>query len=248
MWRPWLELREVADACGSQRGRRACPGNVNTFNMTWNRDEGPPPRGYHHGNLKETLIRAALDLIARKGPSGFTFAEAARFAGVSPAAPYRHFRDRDELIASVALRGFTLFEAALTRAWNDGQPNAFAAFERMGRAYLEFARTEPAYYSAMFEAGVPLDVNHELREAGERAFAAIRVAAERLVMQVPAAKRPPALMVALHVWALAHGIASLFGRGDAGRRPVPMSPDELLEAGVLVYLRGLGLPDDTAAS
>jgi AcrR family transcriptional regulator len=231
-----------------EKGRRPRPDNVNTFNMTWNRDEGPPPRGYHHGNLKETLIRAALDLIARKGPSGFTFAEAARFAGVSPAAPYRHFRDRDELMANVALRGFTLFEAALTRAWNDGQPNAFAAFERMGRAYLEFARTEPAYYSAMFEAGVPLDVNHELREAGERAFAAIRVAAERLVMQVPAAKRPPALMVALHVWALAHGIASLFGRGDAGRRPVPMSPDELLEAGVLVYLRGLGLPDDTAAS
>ena len=236
------------DTASRKTGRRVGPGNVNTFNMTWNRDEGPPPRGYHHGNLKETLIRAALDLIARKGPSGFTFAEAARFAGVSPAAPYRHFRDRDELLANVALRGFALFEVALTRAWNEGQPNAFAAFERMGRAYLEFARTEPAYYSAMFEAGVPLDVNHELREAGERAFAAIRVAAERLVMQIPAAKRPPALMVALHVWAMAHGIASLFGRGDAGRRPVPMSPEELLEAGVLVYLRGLGLPDDTAAS
>jgi len=216
--------------------------------MTWNRDEGPPPRGYHHGNLKETLIRAALDLIARKGPSGFTFAEAARFAGVSPAAPYRHFRDRDELMANVALRGFTLFEAALTRAWNNGQPSAFAAFERMGRAYLEFARTEPAYYSAMFEAGVPLDANQELREAGERSFAAIRAAAEQLVAQLPAAKRPPALMVALHVWALAHGIASLFGRGDAGSRKVPMSPDELLEAGVLVYLQGLGLPDDTAAT
>ena len=111
--------------------------------MTWNQDDGPPPRGYHHGNLKETLIRAALDLIARKGPSGVTFAEAARFAGVSPAAPYRHFRDRDELLANVALRGFILFEATLTRAWNDGQPDAFAAFERMGRAYLEFARTEP---------------------------------------------------------------------------------------------------------
>jgi len=216
--------------------------------MTWNRDEGPPPRGYHHGNLKETLIRAALDLIARKGPSGFTFAEAARFAGVSPAAPYRHFRDRDELMANVALRGFTLFEAALTRAWNNGQPSAFAAFERMGRAYLEFARTEPAYYSAMFEAGVPLEANQELREAGERSFAAIRAAAEQLVAQLPAAKRPPALMVALHVWALAHGIASLFGRGDAGSRKVPMSPDELLEAGVLVYLQGLGLPDDTATT
>jgi AcrR family transcriptional regulator len=215
--------------------------------MTWNRDDGPPPRGYHHGNLKETLIRAALDLIARKGPSGVTFAEAARFAGVSPAAPYRHFRDRDELLANVALRGFTLFEAALTRAWNDGQPDAFAAFERMGRAYLEFARTEPAYYSAMFEAGVSLDISQELRDAGERAFTVIRTAAERLVAQLPAARRPPALMVALHVWAMAHGIASLFGRGDAGRRKVPMSPDELLEAGVLVYLRGLGLQGDPLA-
>jgi AcrR family transcriptional regulator len=215
--------------------------------MKWNQDDGPPPRGYHHGNLKETLIRAALDLIARKGPSGVTFAEAARFAGVSPAAPYRHFRDRDELLANVALRGFGLFEAALTRAWDDGQPEPFAAFERMGRAYLEFARTEPAYYSAMFEAGVPLDDNQELREAGERAFAVLRTAAERLVAQLPPARRPPALMVALHVWAMAHGIASLFGRGDAGRRKVPMSPDELLEAGVLVYLRGLGLPSDPGA-
>src|SRR5260370_32124088 len=111
--------------------------------MRWNQDQGPPPRGYHHGNLKETLIRAALDLIARKGPSGFTFAEAARFAGVSPAAPYRHFRDRDELLANVALRGFALFEAAFTRAWNDGQPQAFAAFECMSHRYLEFARTQP---------------------------------------------------------------------------------------------------------
>ena len=65
--------------------------------MSWSRQDGP--RGYHHGNLKEALIRAALELIAKKGPAGFTFAEAARFAGVSPAAPYRHFRDRDELLA-----------------------------------------------------------------------------------------------------------------------------------------------------
>jgi AcrR family transcriptional regulator len=214
--------------------------------MIWNRDEGPPPRGYHHGNLKETLIRAALDLIAQKGPSGFTFAEAARFAGVSPAAPYRHFRDRDELLANVALRGFALFEAALAKAWNDGQPDPHTAFERLGRVYLDFARTEPAYYSAMFEAGVPLDASQELRDAGDRAFAVIRGAAERLVALVPPAQRPPAFMVALHVWALAHGIASLFGRGDAGRRKVPIQPEELLEAGVLVYLRGLGLPNDAA--
>ena len=208
--------------------------------MKWNKD-GAPPRGYHHGNLKEALVQAALDLIAQKGPSGFTFAEAARFAGVSPAAPYRHFRDRDELMTSVALRGFTQFEAALAQAWNDGLPDPMTAFERMGRAYLDFARTEPAYYSAMFEAGVPLDSSPELRDAGDRAFAVIRAAAERLVAQIPGPGRPPAFMVALHVWTLAHGIASLFGRGDAGRRRLPMAPEELLEAGVLIYLRGLGL-------
>src|SRR5262249_13916827 len=104
-----------------------------------------------------------------------------------------------------------------------------------------FARNEPAYYSAMFEAGVPLDTNPELRQAGDRAFAVLRTAAESLIAALPPKSRPPALMMALHVWALSHGIASLFGRGDAARRSLPMSAEELLEAGVLVYLRGLGL-------
>jgi AcrR family transcriptional regulator len=213
--------------------------------MSWSKDDRghrDGPRGYHHGNLKEALLRAALELIAKKGPAGFTFAEAARWAGVSPAAPYRHFRDRDELLASVALRGFEQFEAALTLAWDEGRPDVFTALDRLGKAYLEFARAEPAYYSAMFEAGIPPATSAELREAGERAFAVLRGAAEKLCAQMPAQKRPPALMVALHIWAMSHGVASLFGRGDAARRTVPMAPEELLEAGVLVYLRGLGLP------
>jgi AcrR family transcriptional regulator len=211
--------------------------------MSWSRG----PRGYHHGNLKEALIRAALQLIAEKGPAGFTFAEAARFAGVSPAAPYRHFRDRDDLLADVARRGFEQFADALTKAWDDGRPNPMTAFERMGRAYLSFARTEPAYYSAMFEAGIAPNTSAELAAAGDRAFATMRMACERIVARLPSAKRPPVLMVALHVWSLSHGIASLFGRGDAARRPLPMSSDELLEAGVLVYLRGLGLEDPAGA-
>jgi len=210
--------------------------------MSWSK-HGRGERGYHHGNLKEALVRAALELIAQKGPAGFTFAEAARWAGVSPAAPYRHFRDRDELLASVALRGFEQFAAALSRAWDDGRPDPFKAFERVGKAYLEFARTEPALYSAMFEAGIPLETNPELREAGERAFAVLRTATERLVATLPAQNRPPVLMMALHIWALSHGIASLFGRGDAGRRALPMPPEELLEAAVLIYLRGLGIVD-----
>jgi len=215
--------------------------------MSWSKDGGRSgSRGYHHGNLKETLLRAALDLIAKKGPGGFTFAEAARWAGVSPAAPYRHFRDRDELLANVALLGFQRFEAMLTLAWNEGRPDPSTAFDRLGKAYLAFARTEPAFYSAMFEAGIPLDISAALREASDRAFAVLRTATERVVATMPANNRPPALMMALHVWAVAHGIASLFGRGDAARRTLPMSPEELLEAAMLIYLRGLGLPDGPA--
>jgi AcrR family transcriptional regulator len=210
--------------------------------MSWGRRHS---RGYHHGNLKEALVRAALELIAEKGPAGFTFADAARWAGVSPAAPYRHFRDRDALLADVARRGFEEFTAALARAWDDGRPDTMQAFDRLGRAYLAFAKAEPAYYSAMFEAGVPLDADPQLREASERAFAVLRAAAEKLVAQIPDGTRPPALMVALHIWSMTHGIASLFGRGDAARRALPMPPEELLEAAILIYLRGLGL---TAAS
>jgi hypothetical protein len=62
---------------------------------------------------------------------------------------------------------------------------------------------------------------------------------------MPPQGRPPALMVALHVWSMTHGIASLFGRGDAARRKLPMSPEDLLEAAVLIYLRGLGLNAST---
>ena len=210
--------------------------------MSWSKQGGRSgPRGYHHGNLKEALITAALELIAQKGPAGFTFAEAARWAGVSPAAPYRHFRDREELLGDVARRGFDQFEAVLAAAWDNGRPDAFTAFDRVGKAYLHFARTEPAYYSAMFEAGIPPEASPRLRDAGERAFAVLRAATERLVANMPAQGRPPVLMMALHIWAMSHGIASLFGRGDAARRPLPMTPEELLEAAVLIYLRGLGV-------
>src|SRR6266481_4998562 len=200
--------------------------------MSWSRDDpATGRRGYHHGNLREALIRAALDLIAEKGPAGFTFADAARSAGVSSAAPYRHFRDRQALLADVARRGFELFEERLNRAWNEGRPDPFAAFD-----------------SAMFEAGLPLDGDPDLREAADRAFAVLRRAADAFCARLPSDRRPPAQMMSLHLWALAHGIASLFARADGGRRKLPMSTEELLEAGVLVYLRGLSLIDEPPKS
>jgi AcrR family transcriptional regulator len=209
--------------------------------MSWSGHGRAGRRGYHHGNLREALISAALALIAQKGPAGFTFAEAARQAGVSGAAPYRHFRDRDALMADVARRGFDQFAQRLTAAWADGRPTPVAALERLGKAYLAFARDEPAYFSAMFEAGLPIADHRELQEAGDRAFAALRTACEAIVAKEPTARRPPALMMALHIWALAHGIASLFARGDAARRSLPMTPEELLEAATLVYLQGLSI-------
>jgi AcrR family transcriptional regulator len=197
---------------------------------------------YHHGNLREALIQAARELIKEKGPAGFTFADAARWAGVSPAAPYRHFRDREALLADVAREGFQRFEAMLVTGWAGGKPDPLTAFNNVGRAYLAFARSEPAYYAAMFESGLPPDLSPELRAAGDRAFAVLRGAAETLSTSLPAKGRPPALMMSLHLWSMAHGIASLFGRGDAGRRTLPMTADELLESAMLIYLQGLGFP------
>ncbi|TSJ60458.1 TetR/AcrR family transcriptional regulator [Starkeya sp. 3C] len=209
--------------------------------MSWSRNGGES-RGYHHGNLREALMKAALDLIAEKGTAGATFAEAARRAGVSPAAPYRHFRDRDELLAAVAAEGFERFAKALQAGWNDGRPTAAEAYERMGRAYLDFARQHPAEYVAMFESGLPPEAHPVLDQAGQRAFGVLREAADVLVASMPVQGRPPALMVALHTWALAHGVASLFGRSDGSRRKLPMTPEDLLEAAFLVYLKGLGAP------
>ncbi|MBR0683673.1 TetR/AcrR family transcriptional regulator [Roseomonas eburnea] len=198
-------------------------------------------RGYHHGNLREALVEAAVALIGEHGPAGFTVAEAARLAGVSPGAPYRHFRDAEALLAEVALRGFERFTEALTRAWNDGRPDPSTAYEALGRAYLDFARREPAYYAAMFETRIAPEAHPGLLVAGDRAFGVLREATERLISRLPEGKRPPALMVALHVWSMSHGIASLFCRPDRSRRKLPMAPEELLEAGLLIYMQSLGL-------
>ena len=115
------------------------------------------------------------------------------------------------------------------------------AFDRLGKAYLDFRQERAGLLFGDVRSRRSADSNAELREASERAFAVLRAAAEKLVAMMPAKGRPPALMVALHVWSMTHGIASLFGRGDAARRALPMPPEELLEAAVLVYLRGLGL-------
>jgi AcrR family transcriptional regulator len=213
--------------------------------MSWTRDSsgGPTRRGYHHGNLREALIQAAQDLIGAKGPAGFTIAEAARLAGVSPAAPYRHFRDAESLLAEVATRGFDAFRDRLAAALAAAPAaDPARAAESVGRAYLAFAREQPALYAAMFEARIAREPYPDLLAAGDRAFGVLRTLADRLAAVAKTQPRPPALMIALHIWSTAHGIASLFGRADASRRPLPMSAEDLLEAALLIYLQGIGVP------
>ncbi|MCT8160402.1 TetR/AcrR family transcriptional regulator [Pseudoruegeria sp. SHC-113] len=199
-----------------------------------------PKRGYHHGNLRAALMDAALTLIEEKGPNGFTLSEAAKNAGVTPAAVYRHYQGREDLIAEAALQGFEMFADLLEYAYETGQPSDLASFEATGRAYLAFARRHPGHYVAMFESGISINANPDLARASKRALGVLERAAEKLTAHIPAAKRPPATMVAAHIWAMSHGVVELFARGAPGTKS-PYPPEDLLESGIGIYLRGLGL-------
>jgi len=212
---------------------------MNQSDRGWRR-----PRSYHHGNLKEVLLEAARKLIEEHGAFGFSLTEAARLAGVSPAAPYRHFRDRDALLAEVARNGFERFAARLDAAWNNGVPTPLSAFENLGRAYLAFAREEPASYTVMFETGLAPGTAGETLPAAEHAFDVLQRAAAALCRHLPELERPPLKLVSLHIWAMCHGVATLFSQGGRAARKVPMTAEEILESGLLIYLKGLGvLPD-----
>lgn len=199
-----------------------------------------PKQGYHHGNLRQALVDATLRLIAEQGPQGFTLSDAAKLAGVTPAAVYRHFAGREDLIAEVARQGFEIFADLMEHAYDGGKPTALAAFEKTGRAYLAFARTFPGHYPAMFESGISLNANPDLARAAERARGVLLRSAQQLSEHIPAGRRPPAAMFANHIWALSHGVVELFARGAPGTRS-PFSPEDLLESGIGIYLRGLGL-------
>lgn len=206
-------------------------------------DQASGRERYHHGNLREALIQAALAMIAERGLAGFAIAELARVVGVSPAAPYRHFRDRNAVIAEVARRGFESLAADLAAATAGLQGDPLGALERAAQAHVAFARREPAVYAAMFDAGFPSGEHSDLVVARNDAFAVLRRAADAACAMSRAPRRPPPLMVALHVWSLTHGIATLFVSHDAGNRlAIPMSPEALLEAGLLIYLQSLDLP------
>ena len=202
-------------------------------------------QGYHHGNLREALVAACLALIEDKGPTGFTLSEAAREAGVTPAAVYRHFEGREDLIAEAARQGYEIFGDLMEFAYDKGLPSALSAFESTGRAYLAFARKYPGHYVAMFESGISIQRTPELNAAAARAMGVLEKAARALSQHIPADRRPPPQMFSAHIWAMSHGVVELFARNAPGTRS-PFTPEDLLESGIGIYLRGLGLiaPDN----
>jgi AcrR family transcriptional regulator len=196
--------------------------------------EPQPKRGYHHGNLREALIAAARTLLAERGPEGFTLVDAARAAGVSPAAPYRHFRDREALLQAVALEGFREFGARQAGALA-GQPDPVSAFRAMGLAYLAFAEDEPGAYAAMFAARAAPGSSGP-QPAGESGFEALLRGLRPLIGDPPPPGVDP-VGLACQVWALSHGVATLSvgGRLEHG---FGVSPRHLLIEGIERLVRG----------
>jgi AcrR family transcriptional regulator len=204
-------------------------------------------RGYHHGNLKEALIEAARRFIAERGLGGFTLVDAAKLVGVTPAALYRHFRGREALVAEVADRGFTQLAERLARALK-GSGTPLERFTRMGEAYLAFAAEEPGYYAAMFSARPEASGETEACGPSESPGpgAARRDTAFELLVDALEKAFPEGFgavdtrFMALEVWALSHGLATLDAAGQLPRRPGLPDKVELLRAGVVALVHGAG--------
>src|SRR5262249_52452481 len=126
---------------------------------------------YHHGNLREALLDVAIRLIAEVGP-GFTLREVARRAGVSHNAPYRHFRDRDDLMAAVAAQGFRELTQGMQHA-AERESAAIGRLKQAGLAYVSFALRRPEYFTVMFDVPTSKTEHPESAQAIKQAFGAL---------------------------------------------------------------------------
>lgn len=175
----------------------------------------PTKRPYHHGNLKPALIAAAVEWIAEVGPAAFTLREVARRAGISHNAPYRHFRDKEHLLAAVATQGFDRLAAALDasksrprRARHAVPRTARDRLRASGIAYVQFALRSPEHLQVMFDWPLEFTRYPELEAAGARAFGILLGLVEDAQRngELPAGN---ALRLARIAWSLVHGVAKL---------------------------------------
>jgi AcrR family transcriptional regulator len=188
---------------------------------------------YHHGDLKRALTSAALSLVAEKGPRGFTLTEAARRAGVSAAAPYRHFADKAELLATVAEQGFVELHADLAAAADNASEPKERVIE-LGRVYVRWAITHPDHYRVMFGAETAKTGHPTLAAAGDRAFGdlldAIKQCQDAGILDGQDPRE-----IAAPLWSLVHGVASLAIGGELHAVGISQDPETLV-AGVVTQL------------
>jgi AcrR family transcriptional regulator len=168
---------------------------------------------FHHGDLREALIAATRALLIEQGPDGFTLADACRRAGVTTAAPYKHFRDKQEILEEIVTRGFEELTAANAKAVAAGGPGTIAGITAMGISYLNFATSEPAIFRLMF--GHKSRKAEHVDESGNRCL-------KNLIDEVAAYGRThghtaDAEAIALRLWTFVHGASSLELDGDYER-------------------------------
>jgi AcrR family transcriptional regulator len=195
--------------------------------------KAPTRDSYHHGDLKRALTSAALSLVAEKGPKGFTLTEAARRAGVSAAAPYRHFADKAELLATVAEQGFLDLHAALSAvAAADPKQRVID----LGGAYVRWATDHPDHYRVMFGGEISKADHPSLAVAAEQAFDDLLDAITRCQAAGIVRDRDPR-EVAGPLWSLVHGVATLAIGGELQAVGIDQDPEAML-AGTVARLLG----------
>ena len=159
---------------------------------------GRKKRSYHHGNLEAVVLRAAGNILEKEGVEALSLRQVARRAGVSHSAPYRHFREREALLAALAEEGFEALGAAQREAGLAG------GLRGMGEAYVSFALAHPQRFRLMFGGQIPIARHARLREVATRTFDGLSGA---LAARVPEAQG--ARDASLAAWALVHGLALL---------------------------------------
>src|ERR1700760_2435104 len=163
-------------------------------------------RPYHHGNLRSALIRAALLLVQEHGVKGLALSDAARQAGVSVAAPYRHFKDKEALLVEIAAEGFILFRDALARASESYPKDKVKRLVEMGIAYVNFALEHRSHFKVMWEGGISKEKYPEVAKTSYEAYLLLEGAAQELL---PAAHPARQQALVASAWSLVHGFATL---------------------------------------
>lgn len=162
---------------------------------------------YHHGDLKASLKKAALRLVREKGARGFSLNEASRMAGVTVAAPYRHFADKDALLAEIACDGCEMMARELAEAATKVDGTKEQMLEA-GMAYLRFSAKHADYFAVIFNAGLDKKRYPEVERSAKQAFGVIWDLAQKTEETPESAARR-----AVSAWALAHGLATLTADG-----------------------------------